>query len=193
MRYIQCSKSKHQSLSFHRGTDLPIEDYRLTHWWYAFSGLDRFKNFKRSRPPCSSPVSSRVPWPRTPNQFTVVTFLKHHSVVPYPVPIFPLVPIFHSFTYSYNLSNLIELPLIYSRAQLVELERMYECVRIAPNRPKIQVYKNIINHKFIFNYHYNSAHCSDRFKSVTIKDPRTAGVRWQVGPNGSDSDRRRLS
>ena len=96
-------------------------------------------------------------------------------MVPYPVPILPLVPIFHSFTYSYNLSNLIELPLIYSRAQLVELERMYECVRIAPNRPKIQVYKNIINHKFIFNYHYNSAHWSDRLKLVAIKDPRTAG------------------
>ena len=62
---------------------------------------------------------------------------------------------------------------------------MYECVRIAPNRPKIQVYKNIINHKFIFNYHYNSAHWSDRFKSVAIKDPRTAGVRSLVGPNGS--------
>ena len=106
-------------------------------------------------------------------------------MVPYPVPILPLVPIFHSFTYSYNLSNLIELPLIYSRAQLVELERMYECVRIAPNRPKIQVYKNIINHKFIFNYHYNSAHWSDRFKSVAIKDSRTAGVRLLVGLNGS--------
>ena len=113
-------------------------------------------------------------------------------MVPYPVPIFPLVPIFHSFTYSYNLSNLIELPLIYSRAQLVELERMYECVRIAPNRPKIQVYKNIINHKFIFNYHYNSALWSDRFKSVAIKDPRTAGIRWLVGPNGYDLDRRRF-
>ena len=114
-------------------------------------------------------------------------------MVPYPLPIYPLVPIFHSFTYSYNLSNLIELPLIYSRAQLVELERMYECVRNAPNRPKIQVYKNIINHKFIFNYHYNSALWSDRFKSVAIKDPRTAGVRWLVGPNGYDLDRRRFS
>ena len=66
---------------------------------------------------------------------------------------------------------------------------MYECVRIAPNRPKIQVYKNIINHKFIFNYHYNSALWSDRFKSVETKDPRTVELgtgrsKWvRLGPS----------